>query len=323
MDREKQKAFVSAVIYVRNAEDRIGSFLASVIKTLECNFESCEIICVNDASEDESLKAIREAGRAASSAIISVVNMSGFHGLELAMNAGVDLAIGDFVFEFDSTRMDYSADEIMNAYRKSLQGYDIVSASPDTKESFASRLFYRVFDAYSNLHYKMHTESFRVASRRAINRIGDANKVVPYRKPLYAASGLSSSRIVYKPQINQAPPPAITSNAKRHALAQERRYRAQLAVDSLILFTSIGYKFSISLTLLMCLASVAMLAYSAITYMMAQPVAGWTTTILFLSFAFFGLFGILTVVIKYLQLLVNLSFKRKQYCFESIEKLAK
>lgn len=36
---------------------------------------------------------------------------------------------------------------------------------------------------------------------------------------------------------------------------------------------------------------------------------------------FFGLFGVLTIIIKYLQLLVDLVFKRKHYSFESIEKL--
>ena len=38
-------------------------------------------------------------------------------------------------------------------------------------------------------------------------------------------------------------------------------------------------------------------------------------------FAFFGLFGILTIVIKYLQLIVELVFKRKHYSFEGIEKI--
>ena len=54
---------------------------------------------------------------------------------------------------------------------------------------------------------------------------------------------------------------------------------------------------------------------------MIHPVEGWTTTILFLSVAFFGLFGILTIIIKYLQLLMDLVFKRKHYSFESVEKL--
>ena len=41
-------------------------------------------------------------GAQAQDTTITILNMSFFHGVEAAMNAGVDLAIGDFVFEFDS-----------------------------------------------------------------------------------------------------------------------------------------------------------------------------------------------------------------------------
>ena len=77
------------------------------------------------------------------------------------------------------------------------------------------------------------------------------------------------------------------------------------------------------MTVFMMIVSVFMVLYSVVVYLTANPVVGWTTTILFLSVAFFGLFGILTIIIKYLQLLVDLVFKRKQYSFENIEKLTK
>ncbi len=77
------------------------------------------------------------------------------------------------------------------------------------------------------------------------------------------------------------------------------------------------------MTVFMMIVSVFMVFYSVVVYLTANPVVGWTTTILFLSVAFFGLFGILTIIIKYLQLLVDLVFKRKQYSFENIEKLTK
>ena len=72
--------------------------------------------------------------------------------------------------------------------------------------------------------------------------------------------------------------------------------------------------------IMMCIA-VSMVTYSVVIYLTQNPVEGWTTTILFLSFAFFGLFSVLTVIIKYLQIIVDLIFKRKTYNFESIEKL--
>ena len=103
----KEKNFASAVIYVHNAENRIDEFLKTIVRVMEENFEHSEIICVNDASEDDSLSVIKKASNFATITSVSVVNMSYFHGLELSMNAGTDMAIGDFVFEFDNTCLDF------------------------------------------------------------------------------------------------------------------------------------------------------------------------------------------------------------------------
>lgn len=307
----KEKNFVSSVIYVYNAENRIDRFLHMIIGVMEENFEHSEIICVNDSSDDESLSVIKTVCKDAKQTSVSVVNMSYFHGLEQAMNAGVDMAIGDFVFEFDNTILDYDADVIMQIYRRSLEGYDIVSASPDKREKFTSRIFYSVFDRFANISYKMTTESFRILSRRVINRISSMNKGILYRKALYVNCGLKTDNVKYK--VLEAKP--------SYTDKKDRSYRSGLAVDSLILFTEVGYRFSMIMTALMMVMSLFVIAYSVIAYFTVNPVAGWTTTILFLSVCFFGLFGILTIIIKYLQLIVDMVFKRKHYSFESIEKL--
>lgn len=99
----KEKNFVSAVIYVHNAEKRIENFLKTIIEVVENHFEHSEIICINDASDDNSIEIIKRTSTLASTTSVSVVNMSYFHGVELSMNAGMDMAIGDFVFEFDNS----------------------------------------------------------------------------------------------------------------------------------------------------------------------------------------------------------------------------
>lgn len=311
--KNKEQNFVSAVIYVHNAEDRIERFLAMVMEVMEQNFEHSEIICVNDSSEDGSLSIIRKVSKAAEKTSISVVNMSYYHGLELAMDAGMDLAIGDFVFEFDNTVADFNSSVIMEIYRHSLEGYDIVSASPNRKERLSSRLFYRIFAKFAAVSYRMNTESFRVLSRRVINRVSSMNKTAPYRKALYANCGLKTDCIRYE----------VTGEWSKARDRKEQRYRMDLAADALILFTEVGYRFSMTMTVVMMLMSIFMTVYSLVTYFVIHPVEGWTTTILFLSVAFFGLFGILTIIVKYLQLLVDMVFKRKHYSFESIEKLTK
>lgn len=311
--KNKEQNFVSAVIYVHNAEDRIERFLDMVMEVMERNFEHSEIICVNDSSEDGSLSIIRKVSKAAEKTSISVVNMSYYHGLELAMDAGMDLAIGDFVFEFDNTVADFNSSVIMEIYRHSLEGYDIVSASPNRKERLSSRMFYRIFAKFAAVSYRMNTESFRVLSRRVINRVSSMNKTAPYRKALYANCGLKTDCIRYE----------VTGEWSKARDRKEQRYRMDLAADALILFTEVGYRFSMTMTVVMMLMSIFMTMYSLVTYFVIHPVEGWTTTILFLSVAFFGLFGILTIIVKYLQLLVDMVFKRKHYSFESIEKLTK
>ena len=47
-----EKNFVSAVVYVHNAEHRVADFVDSVIAILQENFEHSEVICVNDNSSD-------------------------------------------------------------------------------------------------------------------------------------------------------------------------------------------------------------------------------------------------------------------------------
>ena len=42
---------------------------------------------------------------------------------------------------------------------------------------------------------------------------------------------------------------------------------------------------------------------------------------LFLSFGFFGMFSLMTIAIKYLDVLVEMLFKKKNYLIEGIEKL--
>lgn len=308
----KEKVFVSAVVYVHNCQSTIESYLKKLISFFEDRFEHSEIILVNDHSTDNSAVIIRELGNQAANASVSLVNLSYFHGIEMAMSAGVDLSIGDYVFEFDNTNMDYSEDVIMQVFNKELEGFDIVSASSDRPIKFSSKVFYRLFSRYSNYsNNALQTESFRVLSRRVINRIGNMNKTVPYRKAVFAYSGLKATNIKY----------SSLASAKIKTTRQERKMRFELAVDSLLLFTNVGFRFSLFMSVFMLVMMVAVTLYTLIAYIVIHPVEGWTSTLLFLTMAFFGIFAVMAIVIKYLQLILEMVFKRHQYCFESIEKL--
>ena len=308
---DREKNFVSAVVYSCNACKEIVGFLETIMTVLKRNFEKYEIICVDDCSSDGTVEKIRAFASGIRSTVISVVNMSYLQGLELSMTAGVDLAIGDFVFEFDSTVLDYDPELIMNVYRRSLEGYDIVSAVPDRKMNVTSSLFYNIYNRFAVQGQALCTERFRVLSRRAINRIRAMNRSIPYRKAVYANCGLKSIAIKY------AQPSAIDKKVQNSS--DERK--SKVALDALILFTDVAYRTTIAMTLIMLLFSLFSGLYATTVFISGTPVPGWTTTMLFLSFSFTGVFLLFGFCIKYLSVLVDLVFKRQHYVIESIEKL--
>lgn len=310
----KEKKFISAVLYVHNAEDHIAEFMKRLIALLENNFEHSEIVCVNDASTDKSVDQIKSVKNDAQETAITIVNLSHYHGLEIAMNAGDDISIGDFILEIDTTNQTWDDSVVMQVYRKVLEGNDIVSASPDKPEKMSSSIFYWAYRHFSDSNETMHSETFRILSRRAMNRINSMSRTIPYRKGIYLNCGLQTANIKYKVQNSEL----SSENDK-----QLKKYRYDLAFETLILFTNAGEFVTKFMTTLMMIISTLMLVYTIVIYASAQPVAGWTTTILFLSVAFLGLFAILTIIVKYLQILVNLNFKRTKYTFESIEKLTR
>ena len=313
MVKDKEKNFVSAVVYVHNRENTIKASLKQINDVLNEHFLKYEIICVNDASYDDSASVIKEFGEKYLDCPLSIVNMGFFQGVEMSMNAGVDLSIGDFVFEFDSDIIDFEPSLIMDIYYHSLKGYDIVSETADGKKRLSSSLFYKLFNKSAKTQYKLSTESFRILSRRAINRVHALSKTIPYRKALYANCGLKMDTVHYKPN----------NSSRSDSSNKQSDTRLETALDSLMLFTNIGYRASMILTIIMILATVGIGIYTILVYALGHPVPGFTTTMLVLTGSFFGVFAILTIIIKYLSLLVNLIFKKQRYLVESIEKISK
>ena len=303
MTSNKQKNFVSAVVYVRNDEDTINQFLTTLCDVLEENFEKYEIILLNDASKDASRELIKNFQ--SRGGMITLVNMSYPQGLEGCMYAGLDLAIGDFVFEFDRASMDYERELIMQAYHRSLAGFDIVACGRENVSAF-SKLFYWIYNNNSGGQYKLKSETFRLISRRAINRIHSMSIDIPYRKAVYCNCGLKMDFIGY-----------ASANADKKK-AVKGRY--DTATTTLIMFTTLGYQIALLFSLIMMTATLASVVYIITVYATGSPVEGWTTTMLLVSFGFFMLCTILTIVIKYLSIILKLVFRRQKYLIESVEK---
>lgn len=311
----KQKNFISCVTYLHNEGDGLVPFLDTLRGMLEQHFEKYEIICVDDASEDDTVEKLQEyVAGADSKKPISLVRMSYYQGTEASMNAGRDLAVGDFIYEFDHAFVDYEPELIMQVYEKSLEGYDIVAAAPKNYISLSSKLFYSVYNWGNRTSNKLQQERFRLISRRAVNRLGQLNTYVPYRKAMYVNCGLKMETLVYdNKQIS-----------RRNRNEQEKESRSKLAFDSFIIFTDVLEKISLGLCafFLVVMIVMATIVISSL-FSEVKPVEGWMSTFGLMSFGFFGLFLLMTLLLKYMSVILNLTFKKQRYVISGIEKLNK
>ena len=302
-NKMKEKNYLSVVVYIHNDENKIERFFTKIIKLLEDNFEKSEIICVNDSSTDDSAKKLKEIKKD-KSVSMSIINMSYKEGLEKSMIAGTNLAIGDFVIEIDDIDVEFEFEKFIDIYKESLKGYDIVVLSP-TKINLKSKMFYKLFNKFSKTKNSISTERARVLSRRAINRVGQIVKSMPYRKVAYLNCGLKYKIVKY-------------DNSKKSKTSSSK----ELAVNSLIIFTNLGYKCSLFMSTLMIISTIFTTVYCLVYYFEGKTVEGWTTTLLFLSFCFFGLFILATIIIKYLSILVENNYYKNYSVIESIDKIS-
>ena len=301
----KEKNFVSAVVYLHDCAGQVESFFNQLLAQLEEHFNYYEIVAVNDGCTDGTVARLKDFASAKMEKPLTILNMSLHQGVEQAMNAGLDAAIGDFVFEFDSLDTPYPAEMIWQAYETALTGFDVVTVSP-SRQKTASKAFYALFNAFSNSIYKLESDAFRLVSRRAINRVKAISENLPYRKAAYAASGLACKTLRFDGVIHS-----------------QQEARLDKAVDSLALYTDAGYKISFGISCLMAVLTLVALVYTVAVWLLGEPVTGWTTTMLVLSGGLAGMFVILTIAVKYLSLLVDLVFRKQAYLIEGIEKIQK
>ena len=304
MTTNKEKNFISAVVYLHNDGVRAVKFFKLLTEQLDAHFEQYELIAVDDACTDDTVPLLRDWAKDLTRPL-TFLHMSLFQRLEPCMNAGLDAAIGDYVYEFDTTDVPYPADMIFAAYQTALTGSDIVSVCPN-RTNGSSRLFYGVFNANSHSAYRRRTDAFRLVSRRAINRVHASSEHLPYRKAAYAASGLKMTDLTFEGRI-----------------LDRGTGRFSLAADSLTLYTDAGFKFSAGITLIMMALALAELVYTLVIFATGHPVEGWTTMMFVLTLGFAGVFAVLAIIVKYLSLLVDLIFKKQKYLIESVEKIQK
>lgn len=127
---------VSIIVPIYNEEESIPALcrnLFEVMDALGCNFE---IICVNDGSQDNSLKILREYADKFNR--FKVVSFRRNYGQTAAMMAGIDYASGKVIISIDAD-LQNDPQDIPALLQKMAEGYDVVSGWRKNRQDAAIR----------------------------------------------------------------------------------------------------------------------------------------------------------------------------------------
>lgn len=284
----KHQAFVSLVLYARNEGQTVGGFLRQIDRVLDESFEFHEIVVVDDASTDGTAQAATEVARGLSGPT-TVLELARPHRVEAGIIAGLERAVGDFVFELETSNVDFDLGLFRELFDVASTGIDVVAAGSE-QESRRSKRFYGILNRFSNLGVELATERIRLVSRRALNAMLALKEKVRYRKALYALTGFPHRRLTYRP--------ATSPKATERPLSRET---AWLALDILLSFSSFGLRVAHILSLVFAAFSVLVILYAIAAYLFLDEVAaGWTTLMIVLSLGLAGLFLMLGIIGEYL-----------------------
>ena len=175
---------VSIVSPVYRGEKMVNELVRRNVAALNAITDDYEIILVNDASPDESWKAIEQECK--KNPKVKGLNLSRNFGQHYAITAGLSYAQGEWIVVMDCDLQD-RPEEIPNLYAKAKEGYDSVLAQRVQRshgwfKKLGSKCFYKVFSYLTETKQDASVANFGIYNRKVIDAVlsmGDAMRYFP------------------------------------------------------------------------------------------------------------------------------------------------
>lgn len=265
---------LSVVVPCYNEEDCLD-MLHARISAAACAAvgQDYEIVLVNDGSRDGSWRVMQRL--AAADPRLVAINLSRNHGHQLALTAGLDLCSGEQILIIDADLQD--PPELLADMRATMaeQEADVVYAvrrKRDGETAFkrlTAAAFYRVLDRVTDTPIPLDTGDFRLMSRRALEAFLALPEQARFIRGMVAWVGFRQVPFVY-------------DRAERHA--GESKYPLSkmigFALDAVTGFSTAPLRFASHVGLWLTAASVLLILYILVGWLLGNAVAGWTSTML-------------------------------------------
>lgn len=304
---------VSVVVPLRDQRQRLAAFVERTRRVLEASFPNHELILCDDGSTDGTADLARDL--ADRDANLRLLVLSRRYGSEIALTAGLDAAVGDFVVVMPPSLLD-PPELIPRLVARAQEGggLDVVyvrkPAAPAEAwpRRLAVRAFYALCRRLTGLDVREDATGFQVLSRRVVNslaRLKEHNRVM---RMLFAYVGFNAAAI----------DPGDLGDARQGHEDLHRRLR--LAVDAIVAFSDRPLRYASALSLgLAGLAFLGAIAVVAEKLVSGGTAPGWASLMVVQLGMFCLLFLVLAIVSEYVsRILVETKNRPLYYLREDV-----
>jgi glycosyltransferase involved in cell wall biosynthesis len=301
----KDPKVVSIVVRVHNDEQRVASFLRTVDAYFSERFANYEFVVADDQSTDGTADVVAEVATELHGSL-TLLRLANRHGRELAMVAGLERAMGDFLFEFQDVHIDYPLEVLGRMYDTALSGFDIVGATPE-RLPLRLRVFYWLCNRLSSYEPGLSYEHVRLVSRRAVDAMVQLRERVRYRQVLYRFTGYRQTRVTYK-------------GTGRWRFAG--RDSLSFALDVLLSFTDAGVRTAHALSVVFLFGAVGGVIWTVVRSILSDSLPPWWMDVgIMLALGFGGVYVLLGIIGEYLARILSEVRSRPLYTLDKTQSL--
>lgn len=264
----------SIVIPIYNEEEGLPALrrrMHHVISDLDCRVE---VILVNDGSSDRSLYLMKEWAR--ESTFVKIVDLSRNFGHQLAITAGIDVSVGDFVIVMDGDLQD-PPELIPNLIEKHLQGFDVVYAKRSSRideslsKRFTAALFYRLMSRYIHPGLPHNVGDFRLMSRQVVDALCQMKEQHRFVRGMVCWIGFKQAAVEFDRPFRKA-------GKTKFSMSKMTGF----ALDAIFSFSSKPLRFGTAVGILVLMFGAFYTIYTLFNYLFLSKALtpGWTTLII-------------------------------------------
>lgn len=301
----KSSMFVSVVVPLYNDAGIIERVVRETTDVLKSNFENYELILIDDGSIDNTVEIARPLLREIES--IRIMRLSRHFGVEIALTAGLESAIGDFVVTMlpssDPPALIPSLVDLSLSSRGIVVGIDKEWRRRGFRRRAAGRLFHLLCERVLGIEIPEHATRYWVLPRQAVNAVIQIKDKFRHLRALAPYIGFQTTTLEYIP-INRR------GNRIRTPFLDD----LEDAVNIIVGTTTRPLRIISLLGLVASLLNILYIGYILAIAIFKERVAeGWITLSFQNAVMFFLIFSILTVVTEYMGRILSETKERPLY----------